>query len=173
MHMSEHAIATDDETMKFGLLMESAQVHQRLAEAHLDKLRVHTQDLDGIVRDEIRRTLIAELQSVTVETERAARALRDMKRRVHVRGIAWNIGAAVLCTSIPTTVAHWTLPSASQIAALREQRDVLTASLARLERQGAKAEWRNCGDSRRLCVRVDLKAPVYGDKADFFVVKGY
>ena len=171
--MSEHAIATDEETMKFGLLMESAQVHQKLADAHLEKLRVHTQDLDGVVRDEIRRTLLAELQSVTAETERAAQALRDMKRRVHVRGVVWNIGAAVLCTSIPTAVVHWTLPSASQIAALREQRDVLTASVARLERQGAKAQWRNCGESRRLCVRVDLKASAYGGAADFFVVKGY
>ena len=42
--------------MKFGLLMESAQAHQKLAETHSEQLRAHTQDLDGVVRDEIRRT---------------------------------------------------------------------------------------------------------------------
>ena len=51
--MSESAPAIDDATMKFGLLMESAQAHQKLAETHLEKLRAHTQDLDGVVREEI------------------------------------------------------------------------------------------------------------------------
>ncbi len=62
--MSERAPAMDDTTMKFGLLMESAQTHQKLADAHLEKLRAHTRDLDGVVREEIRRTLVEELQDL-------------------------------------------------------------------------------------------------------------
>jgi hypothetical protein len=56
--MSDRTQTMDDATMKFGLLMESAQAHQKLAETHLEQLRAHTRDLDGVVRDEIRRTLV-------------------------------------------------------------------------------------------------------------------
>jgi hypothetical protein len=47
--MGERAGTVDETTMKFGLLMESAQAHQKMAETHLEKLRAHTQDLDGVV----------------------------------------------------------------------------------------------------------------------------
>src|SRR5271156_1986128 len=77
--MSERAAAIDESTLKFGLLMESAQAHQRLAETQLETLRSHTQDLDGVVRDEIRRTLVEELQMLTAETSRAARALQRVR----------------------------------------------------------------------------------------------
>jgi len=159
--------------MKFGLLMESAQAHQKLAEAHLEKLRAHTQELDDVVREEIRRTLIDELQALTTETDRAAAALRKMQQAAHLRGVAWNIGFAVLCTAVPAAIAHFVLPTEGEIAALRLRRDSLAQNVAHLERLGGKSEWRSCGDAARLCVRIDRKAPAYGEKADYFIVKGY
>jgi hypothetical protein len=171
--LTERNDVLDADAMKFGLLMESAQAHQKLAEAHLEKLRAHTQDLDGVVRDEIRRTLVGELQSVTAETDQAARALRDMKRAAHMRGMAWNMGIAILCTVVPAAVANWILPSAGTVAALRVQEASLSRNVARLAQQGGRVEWRRCGDAGRLCVRIDREAPVYGEKADYYVVKGY
>ena len=64
-----------DEAMKFGLLMESAQAHQKLAETHLTKLLAHTQGLDDVVRDEIRRTLIEEFQALSAESDRVTAAM--------------------------------------------------------------------------------------------------
>jgi hypothetical protein len=171
--MSEHGHAVDADTMKLGLLMESVQVHQKLAETNLEKLRAHTQDLDGVVREEIRRTLIEELQALTAESDRAVRALRDMRHAANMRCLMWNVGAAVLCTAIPSTIAHYALPSQSGIAAMRAQRDLLAQNVAQLERRGGKVEWRSCGESTRLCVRVDRKSPVYGENADYYIVKGY
>jgi len=172
MLVSERAAAVDDETMKVGLLMESAQAHQKLAEAHLEKLRAHTQDLDEVVRDEIRRTLIEELRSLTVESDRATRALREMKRSAQMRGALGNIGLVLLCAAIPGAVARWALPSLSDISALRARRDALVENITQLEQRGGKADWRSCGDSRQLCVRIDRQAPIYGEKADYYVVKG-
>jgi hypothetical protein len=63
--MTERSAVLDDATMKVGLLMESAQAHQKLAEGQLERLRAHTQDLDSVVRDEIRRTLVEELRALT------------------------------------------------------------------------------------------------------------
>ena len=171
--MSERAPSIDDTAMKFGLLMESAQAHQKLAETHLEKLRAHTQDLDGVVREEIRRTLIEELEELTVESRRAAQALKGMQRAANMRGLLWGLGLAILCTVIPGAIARWALPSASEIAALRSERDRLTVSLEHLEREGARIDWRHCGEAARLCVRVDRTAPRFGAEADYYVVKGY
>jgi hypothetical protein len=153
--------------------MESAQAHQKLAEGQLEKLRAHTQDLDSVVRDEIRRTLAEELRALTAEATRATRALQKIRGAARLRGAAWGLVAAVLCTLVPIGVARWALPSATEIAALRARRDELAANLAKLEQQGGRIDWRRCGDGRRLCVRVDRKAPTYGDKADYFVIEGY
>src|SRR5580693_6182931 len=84
-NVSDRPAAMDETTMKFGLLMESAQTHQKLADAHLERLRAHTQDLDGVVREEIRRTLVEELREVTAESNRAVHALRGMKRAAGMR----------------------------------------------------------------------------------------
>ena len=165
--------AMDDHTLKFGLLMESAQAHQKMAEAHLEKLRAHTQDLDGVVRDEIRRTLVDELQAVTAESDRAARALRAMKHVANMKGSAWNIGIVLICAAVPGVIAHYILPSSADVSALRLQRDALAQNVASLEQRGGKVDWKICGDPARLCVRVDRKAPVYGEKADYYVAKGY
>jgi hypothetical protein len=43
----------------------------------------------------------------------------------------------------------------------------------KLEQQGGRIDWRRCGDSRRLCVRIDRKAPTYGEKADYYVLENY
>jgi hypothetical protein len=171
--VSDRAQPIDDATLKFGLLMESAQAHQKLAETHLEKLRAHTQDLDGVVRDEIRRTLIDELQMLTTESRRATEALRRIGRGASVRGLLWSIVTAILCAGVPVAIIRWSMPSGSELAALRARRDELAASVAVLEQRGGRIAWRHCGETARLCVRVDRKAPIYGEEADYYVVAGY
>ena len=171
--MSDHVQTVDDSTMKFGLLMESAQAHQKLAETHLEELRAHTRDLDGVVRDEIRRTLVEELRTLTAETQRATESLRKIRRSATVRVGLWSVAIAGLGTGIPTATMRWGLPSRSEISTLQARRDELAASIAALERRGARMEWRRCGEATRLCVRVDRKAPTYGENADFYVIAGY
>jgi hypothetical protein len=171
--VNDRLAAVDETTMKFGLLMESAQAHQKLAETHLERLRAHTRDLDGVVREEIRRTLVEELQELTAESSRAAQALRAVKRAAGMRGLLLSAAAAALSCAVPFAIARWVLPSPAQIDALRARRDQLAANVSRLEQQGGRIEWRRCGESARLCVHVDRTAPAYGDKGDYFVIKGY
>lgn len=165
--------AMDDATMKFGLLMEGAAAHQKLAETHLERLATHTQGLDMVVRDEIRRTLLEELQMLTTESRRAANVLRGIGRGATLRGALWSVVVVMLSTGIPVAIARWTLPSATDVAALRVRRDELAEAVADLERRGGRVQLRHCGETARLCVRVDRKAPAYGENADYFVVAGY
>jgi hypothetical protein len=171
--MSEGAQAMDEATLKFGLLMESAQAHQKSAEIQLERLRAHTDDLDSVVRDEIRRTLIEELRMMTAESTRAIRVFNRAGRGAFVRTAFWSMATALICTGIPAGIMRWSLPSESQITALRARREELAASVASLERRGGRAEWRRCGATARLCIRIDRSAPAYGEQSDFYVVAGY
>jgi hypothetical protein len=173
MCASETACVMDESAIKFGLLMESAQAHQKLAETHLERLRAHTQDLDGVVREEIRRTLIEEFGELAAETQSAVRALDGMKRAANLRGLTWSLVMTAASTAIPFAVVHWALPSTADIEALRLRRDSLQENVIALERRGGRIDWRRCGADGRLCVRVDKTAPAYGDKADYYVVEGY
>jgi hypothetical protein len=163
----------DEATMKAGLLMESAQAHQKLAESQLEQLRAHTADLDGVVRDEIRRTLIDELQMLTAETTRATRALERIRRSANFRGAFISFAAAAVCALAPIAVARLALPTPEDIAMLRVRRDELKAQVAKLKELGGRIDWRRCGEAPRLCVRVDRKAPTYGDHGDYYVIEGY
>jgi hypothetical protein len=125
------------------------------------------------VRDEIRRTLVEELRALTAEAARATRALQKIKGSNGLRTGIWSLAVSALCTLGPIGVARWALPSAADLAALRARRDELAAHVAKLEQQGGRIDWRRCGEEKRLCVRVDRKAPTYGDKADYYVIEGY
>jgi len=166
-----------DEAMKCGLLMEAAQTHQTLADTALDRLKAHTQDLDAIVREEIRRTLVDELQALAAESKGATQALRALRCAANMRVALWSVGIAALCCAMTTAVilaaARWLLPSRAEIAALRSQHEQLVLATARLEERGGRIDLRRCGDAGRFCVRVDREAPVFGERADYFIVAGY
>ncbi len=171
--VSSGGAAMDDDTLRIGLLMESAQAHQKLAETQMDRLTTHMQGLDEVVRGEIRRTLIEELQAVTAEARRAAEALGRMHRAGSLRAAVWGFGLSALCAALPAAVAWWSLPTPRELDALRAQRQQLTNGLEQLKQAGAGIELRRCGTSQRLCVRVERGGPVFGEDADYLIVKGY
>jgi len=162
-----------EDTLKVGLLMESAQAHQAMVSENLQRLQSHIRDLDTVVRDEIRRTFVEEFQALSAEGKMAAQALRAAGRQAHARLAGIGFALVLLVVAIVAGLVATMVPSPAQLLALRSQRAELELSLAGLRQQGALAEWRLCGDAHRLCVRVDRKAPGYGDQGDYWVVKGY
>jgi hypothetical protein len=163
----------EDETLKIGLLMEAAQAQQALAESVLEQLKGLMGTLDDVVRDQIRRALVEELQVLGIESQRAAESLRRLGRAANARMALWSVGLTLLCTAIPMCGQWWLIPSQHEIQALRLERNALAASVASLEGRGGRIDLRRCGGTDRLCVRVDRKAPAYGDAGDYLVVKGY
>ena len=162
-----------DEAMKLGLLMEAAHAQQRLGQESLERLAAHARDLDGIVRDEVRRTVAEELAGVAIESRRAAQSLQSMRRAANMRVLLWTVSISFVCSGVAIGEAWWMLPSPREIAALRAQYDVLAANIARVRERGGSIELRRCGARSRLCVRVDRGAPAYGAGADYLIVKGY
>jgi hypothetical protein len=165
--------AMDEKTLTIGLLMESAQTQQRMAEEHLSRLSAHVQGLDSVVRGEIRQTLIEELTLLNAEINGTVRALHRVRRSFNWRSALYSIAIALACALAPLAAAHWLLPSTEELAALQARRRELSANISALKLQGASLEFRHCGNAQRLCVRVDTSAPKYGQDADFYVAHGY
>lgn len=163
----------DDTTMKLGLLLESAHAHQTLAEGALEKLKSQVGELAGIAREEIRATMLEELNALGEDSRQAAETLRRLRHVADLRVALWTLAMAALSCAVPLGTAWWVLPSRGEVAALSARREALEAAVARLKAEGAHMELRRCGAAQRLCVRVDRKAGVFGEAADFLVVKGY
>jgi hypothetical protein len=96
----------------------------------------------------------------------------DLRRAGNARTAFWTLGVTATAAAIALFVAWWVLPTPAEIVALRAERDELTSNIANLNQRGARADLRRCGTGR-LCVRVDLRAPRYGDSSDYLVIRGY
>jgi ferric-dicitrate binding protein FerR (iron transport regulator) len=162
----------DETAVKFGLLMESAQAQQRLAEHSLETLRSHTQHLDALVRAELRRTFVEELTGLDSAIKRAIHALDDLRRAANLRLLFVGAGIILTCATASGGLVWWALPTPGELAALRTQRAALAQNIARLEQSGGRIDLRRCADSQRLCVRVE-RGSAYGANSDYFVLKGY
>jgi hypothetical protein len=163
----------DDTTTQLGLLMEAAQAHQKAAESSLRKLKLAVNELAAVVREEVHRVALEELHSLSADSKRAADALRAARRAATMRTALWSVGITTSCSAIALLAGCWFVPSRAEIAALRSRRDALVAQIASLEQQGGRIDLKRCGDGGRLCVRVDRKAPAYGDQSDYLIVRGY
>jgi hypothetical protein len=165
--------AMQDSTVKIGLLLEAAESHQATATEALEHLRRHAAGLDAVVREEIRATLVEELQDLHRHSQLAAGSLRALARRANFRAVALGGALILLASAVPFALAWWLLPSPAEVAALRANRDALNADIARLRREGAAVDFKRCGPEQRLCARVDRAAPRYGAAADYVVLEGY
>jgi hypothetical protein len=171
--MNSETPAVDSDAVKLGLLMETAHSHQDLIDGSLRQLQAHTQGLDEVVRDEIRRVFVAELGELMGESGRAAVVLRGLARAATVRVAWWSALIGFVPSGMLALLVWWWLPAPAQIAALRAEQERLSAGVARLADSGGRIDLRRCGDPSRLCVRIDRHAPAYGEQSDYLVVRGY
>jgi len=162
----------DKDSVKLGLLMETAQTHQKLAEAAIEKPTEHTRALEAVAGDQIQRALGDALKTVQAQAQRAVGALQKIKGAANARVTLWTLGLTVISVAIALFIAWWALPTPAEIARLRAERDDLASNIAVLNQRGARADLRRCG-AGRVCVRVDLSAPRYGESSDYMVIKGY
>jgi len=163
----------DEATMQLGLLMEAAQAQQKAADACIRKLKSATADLAAAAREEVHRVLVDELQALAADCGRASESLHAVRRAANLRLLIWSVSLVSLCSFVPLCLSWWLIPSEAQITALRARRDELSLRIADLEQRGGRIDLRHCGAGARLCVRVDRRAPIYGDKSDYLVVRGY
>ncbi len=159
--------------MKLGLLMEAAHANQKAAESSLRRLKAAAHELASLVREEVQHALAEELYAIAGESKRASEALHRVRQAANLRVALWSVAMTTLCSLIPLGLACWIIPSRSEIAALRARHDALAAQITKLEERGGRIDLRRCGEGGRLCVRVDRRAPTYGEQSDYLIVRGY
>ena len=162
----------DQDSVKLVLLIEAAHTHQRLSEAAIEKLNKEAQGLEPVVREQVQHALAGGLRGLHAEIQGAVEALQRTKRATNARLALWTFGVTAAAVAIALFVAWRVLPTPTEIDRLRAARDELASNIAVLDQRGARADLRRCGTGH-LCVRVDLKAPRYGESSDYLVVKGY
>src|SRR6185312_13393734 len=96
---SSSGMSMDSGSMKLGLLMETAQSHQKLAEAAIGKLNEHTRALEAVVRDEVRQVLFEELTTVRAETHGAIRSLQALRRAANARTALWTLAVGAIAAT--------------------------------------------------------------------------
>jgi hypothetical protein len=163
----------DDLTVRAGLLLDSAEAQRAQATEVLERLQQHLAQLDDVVRDEIRATLLEELRTVADEGRQASASLRRLRQAAHAHLGLWSTVIAAGAAAVPLALSWWLTPSAAELDALRTTRAELKANIAQLSAAGGRVQLRHCGDVARLCARVERAAPRYGEGGEYAILKGY
>ena len=164
--------------MNSELSMEAApaDLSQVLATVHAQQSQIHgvlatldsrSRDFDTTVGEAVQRAL-ADSAGI-----RAAEKLSQVHRATGMRFARWSFGVVSACALVPALLSWALLPSRAQVLQSRQALEQLNAGVAQLARQGGRIDLRRCGAAQRLCVRVDRKSPLYGENADYMVLKGY
>ena len=159
--------------MQAGLLLETVQQQQTQVEGMLRRLELWSCDLDGVVRECLHQCLRDELQSAGQAARQTGDALQAVRRQARIRVGAWSLGLMLACGAVPLTLAWAFTPGREQIARQRREYEDLVAKVESLKALGGHIDVRRCGPSPRMCVRVNRKAPAYGDGGDYLVIEGY
>jgi hypothetical protein len=165
--------AVREETMSIGLLLETAQNHQESAEASLRRLQDHTAGLDDVVREAVRRTIVAEFGALSQHCSQAIDSVRRAGRAATLRSLWTGAILTGAIAGIAILAVRYCVPSRAQIAALKLQQTILQDNIERLSQGGGRVDLQRCGETHRLCVRVDRHAPSFGQHGDYLVVEGY
>ena len=138
--------------MKLGLMMETAERHQKLAETAIAKLNEQTDGLQSVVRDQIRRALVEEMKTAQAETQSAVDALRRVKRAANARVTLWTLGLTAISAGVPSSS-----PGGFCLRGLKSQRCAPSAMSSRVTLQSS-----NNAERERICGAVEQGTSAFG-----------
>jgi hypothetical protein len=162
---SDPAIGTAP--VEFGRVLETVHAQQSQIHGMLATLDARSRDLDSVLGEAVHRAFM------DAAGLRAAEKLSQVHRATGLRFALWSFGVVSACSLVPTVLTWMLMPSRAQLTQARQSLDHLSAGIARISREGGRIELRHCGEATRLCVRIDRKAPFYGEDSDYAVLKGY
>jgi hypothetical protein len=150
-----------------GHVLESVHAQQSQIHGLLATLDTRSSDLHSALGDAVQRAF---MEAAGV---RATEKLSQLHRATGMRFALWSFGIVSACSLVPTILTWTLMPSRAQLLQARQSLDQLSIGIARLTGEGGRIDLRHCGQADRLCVRIDRKAPFYGENSDFAVLKGY
>ena len=171
MTSSAESAGMNEDIMKLGLLMEILSRATEGGQQHLYRLQACTGNLDGVVREEIRRTLIEELRELMAEGKAAAQALRRLRCvadwRTGLFGLCWPPRPAPCRGS---SCAHSTMET--EIERLRGERAQLVGRCRPVASVRRRHRLARCGPNNAcVCGSIVKGRPMGAEQADFLPAK--
>jgi hypothetical protein len=160
-------LSSDSGAVDLTRVLETVNAQQSQVSGLLETLDSRSRDLDAAVGEAVQRAL------TNAAGLRAAEKLAQIHRATGVHFARWSLGIVSTCALVPTVLSWMLLPSSAQLTQARQTLQQLSAGIAALSREGGRTQLRYCGETKRLCVRVDRKSPFYGEDADYMIVRGY
>jgi hypothetical protein len=84
---------------EIAMVFAAAQTQQQMADAAIEQLKRHTQQLEPLVRDAVRRALADGLRGLHAETDRALTGLQELHRAALPRAFWFTLGSAAFGSS--------------------------------------------------------------------------
>lgn len=130
------------------------------------------------LKDDVRQTIAQNLhEAISTMTTRATQteeSLRTVAGWASRRLLVWGLAAIAGLMLVPSLTLWW---QTSTIEALQTEKVQLLASVAELKanrdawvKAGMLGEIRQCGASKRACIKVDESAGAFGDRGDYRVI---
>ncbi|MGH2448228.1 MAG: hypothetical protein ACRDFS_06450 [Chloroflexota bacterium] len=157
----------DDAALQAGLLLDLAKQQHAAADAAVKRLTEHTQSLDTVIRDTLRRTLIAELGEFQAELDEAVAALHRVHLTAGNRALWITPIFAVLGASLGFLPMLAFVPTRVEIADRQ-------ATVAALDGRSGAFDVRHCARGRgapKVCVRIDKARGAFGPDGDYYVLR--
>jgi hypothetical protein len=152
---------------EIGRILETVHAQQSQLHGMLASLDSRARDLDSTVGEAVQRAFM------DAAGLRAAEKLTQVHRATGIHFARWSFAIVSACALVPAALSWLLMPSPTRLFQARQTADQLSARVALLSREGGRIDLRQCGEARRLCVRVDRKTPFYGENADYMILKGY
>jgi hypothetical protein len=160
-------LVTEGAPVEIGRILETVHAQQSQLHGMLATLNSRARDLDSTVDEAVQRAFM------DAAGLRAAEKLTQVHRATGIHFARWSFAIVSACALVPAALSWMLMPSRTQLLQARQTADQLAAQVALLSREGGRIDLRHCGEARRLCVRVDRKTPLYGENADYMILKGY
>lgn len=159
--------STETSPCNLDRVLETIHAQQSQIQGLLATLDTRSQGLESAMGEAVQRAFM------DAAGLRAAEKLSQAHRATGARFALWSLGIVSACSLVPAVMSWMLMPSRAQMIQARQTLDQLSARIAQLGREGGRVDLRQCGEANRLCVRVDRKAPYYGEDSDYAVLKGY
>lgn len=175
-----------------GRVLAAAENHQQAADRSIQamnkasaNLEHKANTLDGQLSREMTRAMdlaVADAAKALTAQFKTAHELAkqaETRYRNSVRWAAWKVFATATIFGVVLILStayliQGTIPSYTEIEALRSEKAYLTKNISELERRGGRVNLSPCSDEsnrRRLCVKIDEQAGAFQN--GYRVIAGY
>lgn len=145
----------------------------RLATTFKQRSIEQAESTEQAVRSAFEKHESALLSALSESEKTTKNAISAQSRRLQ-RVALWSWVAVAIPVALTLLLASGALWWMGQsVAGKLSEIERHNATLERLAQEGGRIQMTYCGESRRLCAKIDTRAPEYGESREYRILEGY